>query len=84
MTELSKQDTYTKVVAIIAEKLSVESKSITGDATLHDLGADSIDLVKIIMGLEEQLGIAIDDQKAEKLNNVNDLVDYVYELRSQK
>lgn len=84
MTELSKQDMYTKVVAIIAEKLSVESKSITGDATLHDLGADSIDLVKIIMGLEEQLGIAIDDQKAEKLNNVNDLVDYVYELRSQK
>jgi acyl carrier protein len=82
MTQFTHQDTYNKVVAIIAEKLSIDSSSIKETSTLHDLGADSIDLVKIIMAIEEQCGVSIDDEKAETFKNVGDVVNYVHQLRT--
>ncbi len=83
MSQVDKKDTYEKVVGIIAHKLSIDSQTISEASTLHDLGADSIDLVKIIMSLEEQFSISIDDAKAETLKNVGDVVDYVYQLSLQ-
>ncbi len=83
MAEFDKQNTQDKVVAIIADKLSIDKKTITPTSHLQDLGADSLDLVEIIMKLEEQFGIEIDDAKAEQLKNVQDVVNYVHSIRTK-
>lgn len=83
MAEFDKQNTQDKVVAIVAEKLSLDKSGIKIDATLQDLGADSLDLVEIIMKLEEQFGIEIDDAKAEQLKNVKDVIEYVHGIRTK-
>ncbi|TET36107.1 acyl carrier protein [Candidatus Dependentiae bacterium] len=83
MAEFEKQNTQDKVARIIAEKLSIDASTITLDSTLQELGADSLDLVEIIMKLEEQFGIEVDDAKAETLKNVNDVVEYVHSMRSK-
>jgi len=83
MPEFTKQDTFDKVAVIIAEKLSIDPSSIKDESTLQDLGADSLDIVEIIMRLEEQFGIQIKDEQAEGLETVGDVVTYVNELRSK-
>lgn len=83
MAEFDKQNTQDKVVTIIADKLSIDKKSITPTSNLQDLGADSLDLVEIIMKLEEQFGVEIDDAKAEQLKNVQDVVNYVHGIRTK-
>jgi len=83
MAEFDKQNTQDKVITIIANKLSIDKGSIKPTANLQDLGADSLDLVEIIMKLEEQFGIEIDDAKAEQLKNVQDVVDYVHSIRTK-
>lgn len=81
--DFNKADTYEKVVAIIADKLKIDKKTINEESTLLDLGADSLDLVEIIMKLEEQFGIEINDEDADKLHNVLSVVDYVHMLRKK-
>jgi acyl carrier protein len=83
MAGFEKNDTYNKVVDIIADKLSVAKNTITPQSTLQTLGADSLDMVEIIMKLEEQFGIEINDDDAEKLSTVNDVADYVHNLRTK-
>jgi len=83
MAEFEKQNTQDKVARIIAEKLSIDASTITLDSTLQELGADSLDLVEIIMKLEEQFGIEVDDAKAETLKNVRDVVEYVHSMRTK-
>ncbi len=83
MAEFEKQNTQDKVARIIAEKLSIDASTIKLESTLQDLGADSLDLVEIIMKLEEQFGIEVDDAKAETLKNVNDVVEYVHSMRTK-
>ena len=83
MAEFSRQDTFDKVANITAGKLKIEVSRIANDSTLQALGADSLDLVEIIMQLEEQFGIEIDDEKAEKLKSMNDVVEYVHTLRTK-
>lgn len=77
------QDTFNKVADIIAQKLSIDKSKITIQSTLQDLGADSLDVVEIIMKVEEQFNIEIDDEKAEQLKNVEDVVTYVDSLRKK-
>jgi len=77
------QDTFQKVQAIIAEKLNIEANTVTKEVTLEDLGADSLDMVEIIMKMEEQFGIEINDEDAEQLRNVNDVIEYVHKLRTK-
>jgi acyl carrier protein len=80
--QIDRQDTANKVIALIAEKLSIADKSsITEQTNLEQLGADSLDMVEIIMRLEEQFGIQIDDAKAENIATVKDAIDCVYQLR---
>ncbi|HRN77926.1 MAG TPA: acyl carrier protein [Candidatus Dependentiae bacterium] len=83
MAEFNRQDTFDKVAKIIADKLSIDTKTISGTATLQDLGADSLDIVEIIMKMEEQLGVMISDEQAEKLQTVDDVVGYVHSLRNK-
>ena len=77
------KDTADKIVAIIVEKLDVEPTTVQMTSTLADLGADSLDLVEIIMKIEEEFGIEVNDEVVEKLHNVQDLVDYVHGLRNK-
>ncbi|HEV2916276.1 MAG TPA: acyl carrier protein [Candidatus Babeliales bacterium] len=78
---IDKQETAQKISAIVAEKLSIDKSTITPESTLQDLGADSLDMVEIIMQIEEEFGIQINDEEAEKLNTMAEVVDYVHERR---
>lgn len=67
-----------KVKKIIAEKLSVDLEEVVPDASfVDDLGADSLDLVELIMSMEEEFDIEISDEDAEKLVTVKDAIEYI-------
>lgn len=78
---IEKQDTAKEVIAIVTEKLNIEKSGAINQSTLQDLGADSLDMVEIIMKLEEQFGIEINDDEAEQLTNVQEVINYVHNLR---
>lgn len=77
------EDTMKKVVSIISEKLSVPEANIASDSTLKDLGADSLDIVEMIMTFEEVFGIEVKDEDAEKIKTVQEAVDYMHPLRTK-
>lgn len=77
---LNRESIKEQVITVIAEKLSIDSSKITEESTLAQLGADSLDLVEIIMRLEEKFDIEIDDEQAEKLHNVGQVIDYIQSL----
>lgn len=67
-----------KVRKIIAEKLSVDLEEVVPEASfVDDLGADSLDLVELIMTMEEEFDIDISDEDAEKLESVKDAIDFI-------
>ena len=67
-----------KVLKIIAEKLSVDLVEVVPDAAfIDDLGADSLDLVELVMSMEEEFDIEISDEDAEKMVRVQDALDYI-------
>jgi acyl carrier protein len=69
-----------KVKKIIAEKLSVDMEELVPEASfVDDLGADSLDLVELIMSMEEEFDIDISDEDAEKITTVKDAFDYVHQ-----
>lgn len=71
-------DTAERVKKIIVEHLSVdESKVIENASFIDDLGADSLDTVELVMAFEEEFGIEIPDEAAEKITTVKDAVDYI-------
>lgn len=66
----------TKIKEIIADVLNVDPDEITEDTTFaDDLGADSLDLYQILMGIEEEFGISVDQEKAEKVTTVKEALD---------
>jgi acyl carrier protein len=68
-----------KVKNIIAEKLSVDLSEVKPEASfVDDLGADSLDLVELIMSMEEEFGVEISDEDAEKIVTVKDAISYVH------
>jgi len=70
-----------KVIDIIVEQLSVDKdKVVPGASFVDDLGADSLDLVELIMAMEEAFGIEIPDEVAEKINSVKDAIDHVQQV----
>lgn len=83
MAGFDKADTSNKVIEIIAQKLKIDKNTITPISTLQDLGADSLDLVEIIMKLEEVFGIEINDADVEKFHNISDVIEYVQQLRTK-
>ncbi|HEU5209152.1 MAG TPA: acyl carrier protein [Longimicrobiales bacterium] len=73
-------DTEAKVKEIIINELGVEPEKVTLDASfVEDLGADSLDTVELVMAFEEEFGIEIPDEDAEKLQKVGDAVKYLQE-----
>ncbi len=71
-----------EMIEIIVEQLSVEKdKVVPGASFVDDLGADSLDLVELIMAMEEKFDIEIPDEDAEKIATVKDAVDYVNNLQ---
>lgn len=67
-----------KLIDIIAEQLSVDkAKVVPGASFVDDLGADSLDLVELIMAMEEAFDIEIADEVAEKITSVKDAIDHV-------
>ena len=67
-----------KVIDIIVDKLGVERSEVTPEAVfVDDLGADSLDLVALIMAMEEEFGMEIADEEAEKLRTVQDVISFV-------
>jgi len=70
---------------IIVERLGVDESQVTLDAKyVKDLGADSLDLVELIMALEEKFGIDIPDENAEQLATVGDSMEYLQKVLSEK
>ena len=74
-----------KVRSIIAEQLGVKPEQVTPQASfIDDLGADSLDTVELVMALEEEFGIEIPDEEAEKLVTVGDAMKYIEDKAGQK
>ena len=75
---MSSEAIFEKVKEIIVEQLGVEGDSINSDSSfIDDLGADSLDIVELIMALEEEFDLEIPDAEAEKVSTVNDVVEYI-------
>ena len=67
-----------RVIEIIVEQLGVSAEEATLEASfIDDLGADSLDLVELIMAMEEEFGLEISDEDAEKIQTVQDVVNYI-------
>ena len=75
---MSSEEVFEKVKRIIVEQLGVAETAVTMEASfIDDLGADSLDIVELIMALEEEFDIEIPDADAEKVVSVGDVVDYI-------
>ena len=72
--------TYDRLRKIIVEQLGVDEEEVTPQASfVEDLNADSLDLVELIMSLEEEFGMEISDEDAEKIQKVSDAVEFIEE-----
>jgi len=73
-------DIAKRVKEIVAEQLGVETAQVVPEASfMDDLGADSLDTVELVMALEEEFDLEIPDEDAEKIQTVNDAIEYITE-----
>ncbi len=79
---MDRKEVFAAVSKILSDKLGVKESQINEDSKLiDDLGADSLDLVDLVMALEEKLGVKIDDDKLQKISTVKDVVDYIVKAK---
>lgn len=75
---MEREELMEKVKGVIVEQLNVEEDDVIEDASfIDDLGADSLDIVELVMALEEEFGISIPDEEAENIKTVGDAVSYI-------
>ena len=76
-------DIAARVKKIVVEHLGVEEEKVTEDASfIDDLGADSLDIVELVMAFEEEFGVEIPDDAAEKISTVRDAIKYIEEHKA--
>jgi acyl carrier protein len=76
--EMKMEEITARLKEIVMDRLDVEEDQIKPEASfVEDLGADSLDIVELIMGIEEEFDIEIPDEDAEKLTNVGEAMDYI-------
>ena len=81
---MSEKSIDLKVKDIIGEQLSVNAEQVTPEAKfIEDLGADSLDIVELVMAFEEEFGVEVPDSDAEKLLTVGDVVKYIEDKQSK-
>ena len=75
---MASEDTTRRVKDLIAESLGVNPAEVNPDASfIDDLGADSLDIVELVMAIEKEFGIEIPDEDAEKISTVKDAINYI-------
>jgi acyl carrier protein len=73
-----------RIREIIVEQLGVSADEAVNEASfIDDLGADSLDIVELVMAIEEEFGIEVPDEDAERMQNIGDVISYVQEKTSQ-
>lgn len=76
--ERNMSDTLSRVTKIVVDRLGVEEAEVKPEANFKDdLGADSLDVVELVMELEDEFDLEISDEEAEKISTVADVVDYI-------
>ena len=81
---MTQEEVFEKVKGIIVEQLGVAENAVTMEASfIDDLGADSLDIVELIMALEEEFDIEMPDADAEKIVSVGDVVDYIKDHKEE-
>jgi acyl carrier protein len=76
---------FDRVKKVVIEQLSVEEAQITANANFtQDLGADSLDTVELVMALEEEFGTEIPDEDAEKIQTIQQAVDFIEKVQKEK
>ena len=80
-TSLKNEELVTKITQIIVGQLSVDQEKVKPEASFtEDLGADSLDVVELVMAFEQEFGIEISDDNAGKIKTVKDVIDHIEEL----
>ena len=77
---MAKEEIFDKLKELVADQLGVEEDEVTMEATMQDdLGADSLDLVDLVMSVEEEFGVKFADEDLENIKTVGDIVNYIEE-----
>ncbi|KAE8660120.1 Acyl carrier protein 1 [Hibiscus syriacus] len=81
----AKPETVDKVCEIVRKQLALsDDSSVTGDSKFSALGADSLDTVEIVMGLEEEFGISVEEESAQNISTVQDAADLIEKLKEKE
>ncbi len=77
---MDREELFDKVKTVIIDQLGVDEDEVSDEAAfVDDLGADSLDIVELVMALEEEFSVSIPDEQAEKIKTVGDAVDFIAE-----
>ena len=80
---MAKEEIFEKLKELVVDQLGVEEDEVTMEASMQDdLGADSLDLVVLVMSVEEEFGVKVADEDLENIKTVGDIVDYIEENKA--
>lgn len=83
MSHFDTQDTYAKIITIIVDTLKTDKSALTPQSSFESLGADSLDMLEIIMKFEDTFGIEINDDEAANIKTIQEAVDRINPMRTK-